>query len=357
MASMFKNWCFEADKGIQPDYVLTAHKSFHLMEMRDSPQVDPTSNLMNRFPHRISSMQIDKEGVLINNLNSNPVRFSHLTSLDLQFVSFSSSSLLIVAPQLKELKLNSIGNSFDISTVDVDSKCFTKLETLKLFNIDIDVKKILDKCCNTLKYFGCIHCRLIDNLENSLSSLQYLDIIVNPKDLEEPYRNILFKCSGSLKTLKLNVNSVNIDISHLLEKALNITYLVVQIRNSRKKSNIEDFLNKCPLLQKLTLCGYKKEMNGIVLKDLKYLELNSCSSKCMTSLLKQSSEFSLGTVRIIPRSDVLIKCEFPVISKLDKILVHKYYNETEDMHKQGIDNVVKLFPSGVEVRFLSSNKS
>ena len=178
---------------------------------------------------------------------------------------------------------------------------------------------------------------------------------MKPNDLEEPLRNLLFKCSESLKTLKLSVNSVNIDISHLLEKALNITYLEVYILNSRKKSNIEDFLNKCPLLQKLTLCAYNKEINGIVLKDLKYLKLENCGAKCMTSLLKQSSEFSLKTVHIKQKSDVLMDCEFPVISKLDKILVHNY--DTEDMHKHGIYKVVKLFPSDAEVRLISLNNS
>ena len=152
MAPMFHGYCFEASRGTQPDFILNATKNFHVMELKNRLKVDPTSNLINRFPHRISSLEIKKEGVLLNNLNINPVRFSHLTSLDHQFVSFSSSSLLIVAPQLEQLKLTHMKNSlFDISTVDEDSKCFTKLKTLELINIDIDVKKILDKCCNTLK--------------------------------------------------------------------------------------------------------------------------------------------------------------------------------------------------------------
>jgi hypothetical protein len=357
MASMFKNWCFEADKGIQPDFVLTARKSFHLMELKDSPKVDPTSNLINRFPHRISSIQIDKEGVLLNNLNNNPVRFSHLTSLDLAYVSFSASSLLMVAPQLEQLKLNSTRNSFDISTVDEESRCFTKLKTLELVKIDIDVKKILDKCCNSLKYFECIRCRSIENLrylENGLSSLQYLNIILRVNDSEEALRNLLFKCSASLKTLKLIVK-IEIDMSHLLEQVLNITSLEVINQNPKEQSNIEEFLNKCPFLQKLTLDGYNKKMNRIVLKDLRYLRLDFCGFKCMTSVLEQVSESSLKTVDILQRSDVLMKCEFPVISKLDKILVHNY--GTEDMYKQGIDKVVKLFPSDAEVRFISSNNS
>ena len=54
---------------------------------------------------------------------------------------------------------------------------------------------------------------------------------------------------------------------------------------------------------------------------------------------------------------MLKECEFPVISKLDKILVHKHYKETENMYKQEINNVVKLFPSDAEVRFIYSNNS
>ena len=357
---MFKNWCFEADKGIQPDFVLTAHKSFHLMELKDSPKVDPTSNLINKFPHRISSIQINMEGVLMNNLNSNPVRFSHLTSLDVAYVSFSASSLLLVAPQLEQLKLARMKNPLlDISTVDENSKCFTKLKTLKLINIDIDVKMILDKCCNSLKYFEFVPYRSIDNLrylENGLSSFQYLDIVFKFNDSEEALRNLLFKCSASLKTLKLFVCSNKIVMSHLLEQALNITSLDINFNmNIREQSNIEGFLNKCPLLQKLTLDGHNKEMNRIVVKDLNYLRLQGCGSKCITSVLEQVSEGSLKTVDILGRSYVLMECEFPVISKLDKILVHKYYDETEDKHKQVLDKVVKLFPGDAEVRFISSN--
>ena len=357
---MFQSWCFEGSRGTQPDFILNANKSFHLIELKESPKADPISNLMNRFPHRISSIQIDKEGVLLNILNSNPVRFSHLTSLDLENVLFRSSSLLIVAPQLEQLKLARMKNPFlDISTVDENSKCFTKLKTLKLINIDIDVKKILDKCCNSLKYFECIRCRSVDNLrylENGLSSLQYLDIVLKFNDSKEALRNLLFKCSGSLKTLTLFVNSSKIDMSYLLEQALNITSLEVINQNPREQSNIEEFLNRCPLLQKLTLDGYNKKMNRIVLKDLRYLVLDFCGSKCMTSVLEQVSEFSLRTVEItqIQEYDMLMECEFPVISKLDKILVHRFnYDETEGIHKQRIDNVVKLFPSDAEVRFIT----
>jgi hypothetical protein len=269
---------------------------------------------------------------------------------------------LLVAPQLEQLKLTSTRNSFDISTVDEESRCFTKLKTLELFNIDIDVKKILDKCCNSLKYFEFVPYRSIDNLrylENSLSSLQYLDIVLKFNDSEEALRNLLFKCSGSLKTLKLFVCSNKIVMSHLLEQALNITSLYIYFSmNKREQSNIEGFLNKCPLLQKLTLGRCNKEINQIVLKDLRYLRLDICGSKCMTSVLEQVSGFSLRTVHIKQRFYVLMECEFPVISKLDKILVHRFnYNETEYMLKQEIDNVLKLFPSGVEVRFISSNKS
>ena len=361
MAPMFHGYCYEASRGTQPDFILNANKNFHLMELRDSPKVDPTSNLINRFPHRISSIQIDKEGFLLNILNKNAERFSHLTSLDLANVSFRSTSLLIVAPQLEQLKLDNLKTTlFDISTVDEDSECFSKLKTLELINIDIDVKKVLDKCCNTLKYFKCIPFKSINNLrylENSLSSIQYLHIVLNHNDSEEPLKNLLLKCSGSLKTLNLEVYSNKIDMSDLLEQALNITSLYIYTPNPRKKSKIHEFLNKCPLVQKLTLTGYNKEINLIVLKDLKYLKLNLCCSKCMTSLLKQESESSLRTVDIIQDSDVLMECEFPVISKLDKILVHKYYNETEDMYNQVLDKVVKLFPSDAEVRLISSNNS
>ena len=53
MAPMFKDWCFEANKGTQPDFILNSEKNFHVSDLRNSPNVDPTSNLMSRYTNRI----------------------------------------------------------------------------------------------------------------------------------------------------------------------------------------------------------------------------------------------------------------------------------------------------------------
>jgi hypothetical protein len=114
-----------------------------------------------------------------------------------------------------------------------------------------------------------------------------------------------------------------------------------------------EFLNKCPLVQELTLDGYNKKINGIVLKNLTYLMLKFCDSECIVSVLEQESKFSLKTVGIRTDYDVVMECEFPVISKLDKIILPNYDLETIN----AINKIVKMFPIETEVRFICSNKS
>ena len=56
---MFKNWCFEADKGTQPDFVLQANKNLCVSVLEKRSAVDPTTNLMNGYSHRITSIKMD----------------------------------------------------------------------------------------------------------------------------------------------------------------------------------------------------------------------------------------------------------------------------------------------------------
>ena len=58
------------------------------------------------------------------------------------------------------------------------------------------------------------------------------------------------------------------DYSVLLEQTLKITTLEME----SDEGDIEKFLNKCPLIQNLTLNGHKKEVGRIILKDLRKLE-------------------------------------------------------------------------------------
>ena len=287
-----------------------------------------------------------------------PAEFPHLTSLSLSNVNFDNDSLLFLAPQLEHLSLAFMYNDeIDISTVDEKSKCFTKLKTLKLWYIDIDVNKILSKCCNTLEYLELEILSGLKLTELEFSHLEHLIVQFSIEYDRESLKNILAKCCGSLKTLKLTFMEIEeMGFCTLLEQTMNITALELEFE-SEVEDGIDIFLNKCPLLQRLTIHGYHREVKGIILKDLTILNLDMCGAKCMTSILIQSANYSLKTVELKQRSEVIMECEFPVISKLDKILVHKYYNETEHMHKQGIDNIAKLFPSDAEVRFIYSNNS
>ena len=56
-------------------------------------------------------------------------------------------------------------------------------------------------------------------------------------------------------------------------------------------------------------------------------------------------------------SEVIMKCQFPVISTLDKILVHHWAQEKGVKKKPLLDKIMKLFPSNVEVRLISQDKS
>merc|ERR1719154_1027323 len=110
MAPMFHNWCFDANWGTQPEYVLKDQKNFHIKELKKSSENDPTSYL-NRLAHRISSIQISKKGLLLQHLEDDPYKFSHLTSLDLEHVSFNNKQyfalkvLGFLSPQLENLRL------------------------------------------------------------------------------------------------------------------------------------------------------------------------------------------------------------------------------------------------------------
>jgi hypothetical protein len=368
LAPIFHGWCFQVDKGIQPDFVLKDDgKNFQVKDLRFN-FASPIYHLLKTCTKRISGIKIEKEGVLLNHLSRNPAHFLILTSLDLETVRFDKDSLLILAPQLENLRLDSLMNSeIDISSVDEDSQCFSRLKTLILWNMEIDVKKILSKCCNKLKHLELVNLRLsdnLDNLENELSSLSYLFFCMNFEDTVHSLRNLLSKCCRSLRTLKLLTHRNCIDMSTLLDQTTEIKELEIS-RTSVK--NIADFLRKCPLVQKLSLrhVDVHKKVKGFILKDLINLELNDCNARFMSKILKYTSKHSLRTVVIDCTPEELLKCKFPEISMLDRVVLRYGYvddyddedddvddnvdDNYEDIQKQALDKVVKLFPRGVEV--------
>ena len=285
---MFKNWCFEADKGTQPDFVLHSDKNLCVSVLQHTQAVDPTTNLVNGYSHRITSIKMDVErGNLLYYLNNEPSKFSNLTSLDLESVFIGDDALLVLAPKLVNLRLakNSMDYDFeyeydmeyDISSVDEDSQCFTKIKTLSLQNHKIDLSKILSKCSKTLKSLDLNRYYNLENLDEELSCLDNLSI-TRFKNHENPVKNLLSKVSESLKTLKLVSVSFDFDLSSLLEKTLKITTLKITTLELESEAvvGLALFLNKCPLVQNLTLIGFdgfREEENNLVLKDLRKLTM------------------------------------------------------------------------------------
>jgi hypothetical protein len=263
---------------------------------------------------------------------------------------------LFLAPQLEHLSLALVDDEFDISTVDEKSKCFTKLKTLKLLRSMIDVKKILIKCSNKLEYFKLDSLSIVNGLEFTeleFSHLEYLNLQFWFEYPGESLKNILSKCCVSLKTLKLSfIDMEEIGFCTLLEQTMNITTLELEFASEEEGIGIDKFLNKCPLVQRLTIYGYHREVNGIILKDLTTLKLDWCESKCVTSILNQSAKYSLKTVDLNLSSKVIMECQFPVISTLDKILVHDSAQGRGIRKKRVLKKIKKLFPSNIEVRLI-----
>lgn len=125
---MFHDWRFEANRGTQPEFVLKNDMNFHLSALSRNFKNGPSTNLMN-YKYRISSITIDFDGVLLCNLLKDPSGFSNLKLLELESVTFDKNSLLILAPNLKYLRLSGIRcyEVFDFSSVDEEIKCFIKL--------------------------------------------------------------------------------------------------------------------------------------------------------------------------------------------------------------------------------------
>ena len=240
-------------------------------------------------------------------------------------------------------------NEFDISTVDEKSKCFTKLKTLKLRGIEIDVRNILSKCCNRLEYLELNSLSGLELLEVELFNLEHLFIELFIEFEEESLRNLLSKCSGSLKTLNLSFIDINdMTLSTLLGQTMKITAFELE-SEYELEDGIDIFLNKCPLLQSLTLHEYHMEIKGVILNDLTTLELDQCGAKCINSILKQSAKHFLNTVELKLSSKVIMEYQFPLISTLDKILVHHCDQVKGIKNKPVLEKIIKLFPSDVQV--------
>ena len=335
MAPIFKDWCFEASRRISQDFIWDTNKKIRIHALKTKRPIDFTKPLLNGFSNRISSMRIDFKGVLLNNLERKPAGFSNLTSLDLESVKFSNDSLLMLAPQLEKLRLAYMKKQeFDLSSINSESMAFSKLRNLILIDIHIDLKKILTKCCHTLKSMELIGFHL-NTLEQELTCLNYLSISPG-RGVSDQMSNLLTKCSGSLRTLKLDFFETElINLSSLLKQTMKITTLVMEYEGD----NLDQFLSKCPQVQNLTLRSYRKAIDDVVLKDLRKLNFDYCQFEFVISFLKNAS--SLKTLYLANLHSVQ-DLEFPVIPELDTVWI--YYGSRTEM-----EQVSKLFPNNVQV--------
>ena len=359
LAPMYENWCFDATKGTPPDFVLKTNRNCCVYALNFELPIDTNdaedtaANLINRYAHRISSIKVKRLPKLMNSMKCmKPTEYPHLTSLDLKQVEFDNDSLLLLAPQLEHLSLVYMDNEFDISTVDEQSKCFTKLKTLKIVDTMIDGAKVLSKCSNKLEYLELDSLSGLELTELEFSHLEHLSILFCIEYDGESLKNLLSKCCSSLKTLMLSFMEIEeIGLHTLLEQTMNITTLELEFE-SGLEDGIDIFLNKCPLLQTLTISGYCMDINGLILKDLTTLKLDWCESKCITSILNQSSKYFLKTVDLNLSLKVIMECQFPVISTLDKILVKDSAQGRGIRKKPVLKKIMKLFPSDLEVRLI-----
>ena len=222
-----------------------------------------------------------------------PAKFPNLIYLELAFCSFDNDSLLLLSAQLQTIIFHNVTTEFDISSVsdDKDDKRFTKIKKLKFHDCMIDMNKMLTKCCYTLKYLELGYKQQpfvnLEDFRHNLTAIQSVNVTVKSKsqNLEQSLRALISR-SRKLRNLDLQLlSNAPFDFSSLLEQSIDITTLNVY----SGRNNVQEFLNKCPKLQKLTLRSYMKTINRLDLNDLLYLKLDHCSNKCLNSILKQET--------------------------------------------------------------------
>jgi hypothetical protein len=346
MAPMFEDWGFADNRGTQPDFILEKEKNIRIRHLKRRSENGPSQNLT-KYANRITSLQTDLEGALLSYLKVCPAKFSKLTSLELENVEFDNDSLLMLAPQLQNLGLSNIKQEheyFDLESVDEGCESFTKLKTLTLKDVEIDLVKILTKCSNTLEYLELKFPGLPANLGQEFSSLRTLNLYLDASNSGHSVRNLLTKCCGSLITLIIHSPyHAKLDYSALLQHPIGITTLEI---NAHKKSDIETFLSKCPMVQTLILRNYFGELNTLFMKDLINLNLRWCGPKCMTSALKQASTVKLKTFqfRHSALKFNLAEIDFPVIPEIDTVMI-----VDTTLNSAEFDQVLKLFPRNAKV--------
>lgn len=311
MDSMFDEWCVDASsKQPLPDFVLNSDKKMYVL-VKKTPldRKESINNFLMTYSQRISGVSLGElchgeyeDGIILSFQKPlefiRPVEFPNLISLELMCGSFDSQTFAKLAPQLEYLTLNGVS----LSPNDF-SENFTNIKYLCFKDSYYSISNILMKCGSSLEHlqFEYLYNHISDfmGLTDQLKSLKRLEIELHGElefgEYVQQIRTLLSKVSGTLTNLSINFHT-DVDFSRLLLNKMVINTLKLEVRSSEIYTNIANFLNDCPLIQKLVLCNYEKEIEKLELRNLTDLTLSGCNYICMLSVLKQMS--TLRTLNI-----------------------------------------------------------
>lgn len=235
MDPMFDEICYTPTKGYPPDFILGTENDIRIcIRPDDIPPIKSLSNMIMRFAHRISSLEIDETYSGSDSLmeylpEMRPLEFKHLTSLHLDNQTLDNS-LMLLAPQLKTLSLECV--RFDPEpSVDLHDMSFTKLKKLVLVHSCIqDVSKILIKSCRTLEYLELDQIvTWLDDVKPELPALKVMKVALLDGHVKST-RGLVSKSSRSLRSLTLLVQNKTDIFSTLVEINSNLKITSLEIR-------------------------------------------------------------------------------------------------------------------------------
>ena len=322
MDSMFDEWCVDASsKQPLPDFILKSDKKIYV-RVKKTPldRKECINDFLMTYSQRISVVSLGElchgeyEDEIILSFKKplefiRPVEFPNLISLELMCGSFDSQTFAKLAPQLEYLTLHGV----NLSPNDF-SENFTNLKHLCFKNCYYSISNILMKCGSSLEHleFEYLYNDFSDfmGLTDQLKSLKRLEIELH-EELEfggygQQIRTLLSKVSGTLTNLSINFNTY-VDFSRLLLNKMVINTLKLEVRSGERYINIANFMNDCPLIQKLVLCNYEKEIEKLELRNLTDLTLSGCNYICMSSVLKQMS--NLRTLNLERKDTNRVGCD------------------------------------------------
>ena len=373
MSSMFYgDWCFDLSKGTPPDIVMKSDRMFQITcNVEKETQINVYKKIINSLANRITSLSVtdfvDDELPLHNLLKDiEPAKFANVTSLFLEFCEIDNQCLLLLAPQLESLYLDQICTEFDLSNVTTTSEdeSFTRLKSLTLKVVYIDVLKIVEKCSTTLQFLELEFDQhmmkqntvwsLINfqDLEHDLRSLKSLNVFVDMVEELPGVQNLLSKACRSLVKLDMGFSNLLqlVDLSTLVEHEQSLIIKSLDLKLYSNVNNVNKFLKKCPLTQNLTLEGYEKRIKKVELNNLSTLTLSNCGIKCTRSMLKLVAKTKLRNLHLFAAYDLQMP-DLHVISSLDKVSITFGFL----LNSEEVDKLTRLFPREEKVLFQQKN--